>query len=389
MNMQKVLIISNDNQRLAQAKKMLNEGAFNYCCHAVGGKDALAALHREPWHLLIADMEMPEVTGLQLINAASTVGNHTNILLRSMHCPTLDLSINTHASHKGVNLKISHHHPLPLSEIDSLMERVYASPVHSKTANRLDSLFVQNIVAYFQPIHCAKTGALKGGEALMRWLTPHDGIRGAEHLLPLLQSSASRTQLWEKMFEHSLIMLRALKSRAQDICIGINVTSDVANSVEWAEGVAQRLAEYQIKPEHLVIEITEQEGDRFDIDLCGCISQLRLRGIKCAIDDFGTGFSSLQRLSRIPFSLLKLDRQFITDARSSPRTETILQSTIQLARDLGLQVVAEGVESAEDHNRLQRLGCDFVQGYHYSKPVSAEEFLAYATLFRVPQTDAS
>ncbi len=379
--MQKALIISNDVQRQKQAKSVLEGHRSHYGCRSVSGKDALATLDREHWHLLIADLETPEVTGLQLINAIATKGRDTNVLLRSMHCPTLDLSINAHADHKDVNLKIAHHPLLLLSDVDGLMERARDASMQRQNTERLQSLFAQHIVAHFQPIHCATTGHLHGGEALMRWVTQEQNVWGPERILPLLQSSESRLLLWNEMFEQSLVMLKSLSSRAPDICIGVNVTSDVASSVDWAENVALQLAEEKINPAHLMIEITEQEGDRSDSGLAGCISQLHLRGIKCAIDDFGTGFSSLQRLARIPFSLLKLDRQFITDARTSLRTETIMQSTIQLARDLGLQVVAEGIENIDDLDRIRRLGCDFVQGFHYSRPVPAAEFLAYADSF--------
>lgn len=381
MNMQKALIISNDAQRRKQARSALEGHHSHYRCRSVSGKDALATLDREHWHLLITDLDMSEVTGLQLINAIATKGRDTNVLLRSKRCPTLDLPINAYADYRGVNLKIAHHPLLLLSDVGCLMECARDESMQRQNTERLHFLFAQHIVAYFQPIHCPITGNLHGGEALMRWIAADESIWGPERILPLLQSRESRLLLWNRMFDQSLAMLKLLSSSAQDICIGVNVTSDVASSVDWAESVAQQLAEENISPERLLIEITEQEGDRFDSGLAGCISQLHLRGIKCAIDDFGTGFSSLQRLARIPFSLLKLDRQFITDARASVRTETIMKSTIQLARDLGLQVVAEGVENDEDLNRMRRLGCDFVQGFHYSKPVPAAKFLAYASSF--------
>lgn len=381
MNMQKALIISNDAQRRKQARSTLEEYHSHYRCRSVSGKYALSTLDHEHWHLLITDLDMLEVTGLQLINVIATKGRDTNVLLRSTRCPTLDLSINAYADHKGVNVKIAHHPLLLLSDLGCLMARAKDESMQLQNTQRLQSLFAQHIVAYFQPIHCPTTGNLHGGEALMRWITAEESIWGPERVLPLLQTRESRLLLWHRMFDQSLAMLKSLPSNAQDICIGVNVTSDVASSVEWAENVAQQLSEEKINPARLLIEITEQEGDKFDSGLAGCISQLHLRGIKCAIDDFGTGFSSLQRLARIPFSLLKLDRQFITDARASVRTETILKSTIQLARDLGLQVVAEGVENDEDLTRIKRLGCDFVQGYYYSKPVSAAEFLVYADLF--------
>lgn len=384
MNPHNVLVVSNNPEQRAQVVNFLVSQRPDYQCHEVEGKNVLTALQRGRWHMLVADLDMSEITGLQLIDAVSLLKRRPKLLLRSLQDHCLAASVSAHARHKGVHLHMVQGNSLLPADLQALSQMVDKTCGQAATG-LMPCAFIEHIEAYFQPVHCAMTGALHGGEALMRWTVPGGKVQGAESLSLLLQSSKFRLHLWEKMFDRCIHLLRAIEGRR--LCMAVNVSSDVASSVAWAEKVAQRLAENQLLPEQLAIEVTEEGSADFDVDLVGCISQLRLRGIHCSIDDFGIGFSSLLRLARTPFSTLKIDRQFITQARSSSRAEIILKSITDLAHDLGLKVVAEGIETKEDLDRIRHLGCDLAQGYYYAKPMPAMDFLHYSNSTLKAPTD--
>jgi EAL domain-containing protein (putative c-di-GMP-specific phosphodiesterase class I) len=235
---------------------------------------------------------------------------------------------------------------------------------------------LEQTVAYFQPQFSVISGELWGAEALARWDHKILGVLGALRLLPMMHSVELRRGLWERMLGHALEMLSQPKHR--NLCIAVNVSADVANSATWAEGVVEQVMEKHIKASRLVVEITEESCDGRDTGLTEAITVLRQHGFDCAIDDFGTGFSSLKRLAVTPFSVLKIDRGFVSQARSGSAGRKILANTVALAHDLGLSVTAEGVETEEDFERISKLGCEIAQGYYFAKPMSAEQFVMYS-----------
>jgi EAL domain-containing protein (putative c-di-GMP-specific phosphodiesterase class I) len=161
----------------------------------------------------------------------------------------------------------------------------------------------------------------------------------------------------------------------------VNVPATVADSVHWAQSVADRAEAAGVDPGRLVIEITEDGGERCNRTLVGAITQLRLRGFSCAIDDFGSGDSSLDRLLRVPFSELKINRDMIQQARNHPHARSILASTIAMGKQLVATVVAEGIEDDEDLEMVRSLGCQVTQGYLHAKPLCRAAYARYCTRF--------
>lgn len=237
---------------------------------------------------------------------------------------------------------------------------------------------LESIIAYYQPQFWVASGELYGAEALARWNHQERGILGPLYLLPRLNSIKLHEALWVKMLDHAMRMLEQLQG--SKLCIGVNVSADVASSANWAENVARYFALTRLSTEYLNIEITEEACDFSDSGLTDAVSQLRLCGFDCAIDDFGIGYSSLQRLMLTPFSALKIDQSFVHHARSSMIGHKILANTITMAHDLGLTVIAEGIETEDDFERIRKLGADIAQGYYFSKPIPETEFIAYTKM---------
>jgi len=148
-------------------------------------------------------------------------------------------------------------------------------------------------------------------------------------------------------------------------------------SMTWFELFERRCEEHRIDPKRITLEVTESSSQGGKVLALEILSRLRLKGFLLSIDDFGTGFSSLETLYRLPFGELKIDKQFVFDLIKSPEARTLVESTIGLARKLGLKICAEGVETEEVFRELRHLQCDVAQGYYISKPIAADAVSAF------------
>lgn len=341
------------------------------------------ALYDQPWHILIYGMGISEITELTLFNQSAKPSSKAPLLLTDKNQPPT-FAINKKHNGENVNKNIVNDD----TSISYKEECLCGQPVNINTLinkAQWDSLFsgksaevLIDTVAYFQPQHHVTSGKLYGAEALARWNHPKLGVLGPEYLLPRMHSTIMRNALWKQMLDNTINMLKHLQGSGLDLdlCLSVNISADIASSARWAENTIHRVAQSGINSSHIGIEITEDYAG-FEVDLAAAISKLRLQGFKCAIDDFGTGFSSLQRLAITPFNLLKIDRSFVHQARESLVSHKILANTILLAHDLGLSVIAEGVETEADLERITNLGADIAQGYYFSKPISAGNFIKY------------
>lgn len=215
-------------------------------------------------------------------------------------------------------------------------------------------------------------------EALGRWRHPLRGNVPPNIFIPALEQASLIDQYTYRIIEHALGQIKQWQENNIDIKIAINISTQTLNNVDFITHVEQIVSDRQYG-EQLIFEITENlflsEYDK----LSETLSRLRFLGISLSIDDYGTGFSSLGRLKKLPVSELKIDQSFIMDMDNDKDDEVIVLSTIDLAHNLGLSVVAEGVETEAILKCLHNLDCDIIQGYLISKPVpikQLEEFLA-------------
>ena len=226
---------------------------------------------------------------------------------------------------------------------------------------------------HYQPKVTLADGRIGSVEALGRWQHPQRGWVPPNIFINVLEQTGMIDRYTHWVIETAVARVKDWQRRRRDIRIAVNLSTQTLMSpdfVAWLEdsGVLDGMGRY------LQFEITENlflsEYER----LCAILGRIRQLGISLSIDDFGTGYSSLARLKKLPVSELKIDRSFVMDMDSSTDDEVIVRSTIGLAHNLGLSVVAEGVETAETYQRLIGMGCDLAQGYWISKPVPVEEF---------------
>jgi diguanylate cyclase (GGDEF)-like protein/PAS domain S-box-containing protein len=235
-----------------------------------------------------------------------------------------------------------------------------------------DQLYVE-----FQPIMHAKSGRLASMEALMRWRHPELGQVPPGKFIPIAEESGLIEAIGEIAIRQTVAQLRQWSDmRLPKVPIAVNVAPTQLDRADFVQSVARIAAEAGIDMTLLRFEITESAVVRNIEHVIGTLQALRDHGSKILVDDFGTGYSNLSHLARLPVDTLKIDRSFVQDMDTIASREAIVRSVISMAKELRLSITAEGVETEAQFNMLRELGCTFIQGYYYSRPLPARRCTA-------------
>jgi len=235
------------------------------------------------------------------------------------------------------------------------------------------------LVLYYQPKIDLPSGTVKGVEALVRWEHPRGGLLAPDEFIPLLEQSSLLRRFTLYIVEIALRDCSAWRRAGFDVTVAVNLS--MRNLIDSNLPTDLRRLVHRspnLKSDSLELEITESMIMSDPERIFRVCTSLRDFGFQLTVDDFGTGYSSLAYLQRLPVSSLKIDKSFIGSmGRDDADGETIVRSTLHLAHNLGLTVVAEGVETAEVYDTLASLGCDYAQGYLVSRPMPNEELLVW------------
>ncbi|WP_433391009.1 putative bifunctional diguanylate cyclase/phosphodiesterase [Micromonospora sp. KLBMP9576] len=248
------------------------------------------------------------------------------------------------------------------------------------------------ITMYYQPQVAIATGEVVGVEALLRWRHPRRGMVDPEELIRVAEQSAVMRLLTRRVVDDVVEQLARWSAVGMELPAALNVSVRDLHTGEIADQIADRLARHGVPPQRLQLEITEGALMADPRRVLATITRLHRIGVGISLDDFGTGYSSLQHLRRLPLSEVKVDRSFVLGMAEDADDAAIVKSTIELAKALGLRVVAEGVEDERTWRMLHAAGCDAAQGWFYARPMPAEELLGWLARYRpvrpTPSPDA-
>ena len=229
------------------------------------------------------------------------------------------------------------------------------------------------LVLHYQPKVHLRTGEIEGVEALVRWAHPDRGIIFPDEFIPPAQTTGVIGPLTMFVIDEALRQCRTWALQGLELRVAVNLSCRNLLDVHLPDAAAELLARWEVSPSLLELEITESTILADPVRAMQVLSRLDAMGVRLAIDDFGTGYSSLAYLKRLPVDALKIDKSFILGMDGNENDAVIVRSTIDLGRNLGLRVVAEGVETLQAWDRLVTLGCDVAQGYYLSRPTPADE----------------
>ena len=228
----------------------------------------------------------------------------------------------------------------------------------------------------YQPIFDTATLRPIAVEALVRWQHPTRGVVGPVEFIPLAEETGLIAPLGRWVLEHAVAEVAGWAERFPDVPlrVAVNVSGQQLARPEFLHEVRAALEASDLPPERLGLEITESILIKESGSPRSTLEALREIGVKVLIDDFGTGYSSLARLKRFPLDVIKIDRSFVAGVGAEDEDTAIVAAIVEIARSLGLQVVAEGVEGEVQLERLRELGCHAVQGYLFSGPLHGDAF---------------
>ena len=231
----------------------------------------------------------------------------------------------------------------------------------------------RELVLYYQPKAQLANGAVESVEALLRWNHPTRGLVGPDEFIPLAQQTGLIKPLTLYVLDEALSQCRAWQRAGMTLGVAVNLSVRNLLDSEFPDQVKHLLKKRRVDPSLLELEITESTMLSDPVRTKRVLDKLAAMGVALSIDDFGTGYSSLAYLSQLPVNEIKIDRSFVMNMANSDNDAVIVRSTIDLARNLGLHVVAEGVETEQAWDQLSELGCTLAQGYYLSRPVPAAE----------------
>jgi diguanylate cyclase (GGDEF)-like protein len=260
---------------------------------------------------------------------------------------------------------------------------IFDTAMHTRavTLLRLESdlrraLEKDELCVYYQPIVSLASGELHGFEALVRWQHPERGIVSPDDFVPLAEETGLILPIGLRVLWDACNQLRKWQQYSlsnRDLIMSVNLSGKQLMQPDLIERIEEVLRESQINPWHLKLEITETVVMENPELAAVTLAKLRSLGVRLSIDDFGTGYSSLSYLNRFPVDTLKIDRSFVTSLNAADENLQIVKTIVTLAGNLGMQVVAEGVETEEQLEQLRSLKCQYGQGYLFSKPLEVTD----------------
>ncbi|MEW6591592.1 MAG: bifunctional diguanylate cyclase/phosphodiesterase, partial [Pseudomonadota bacterium] len=231
---------------------------------------------------------------------------------------------------------------------------------------------------YYQPIVDLRRRRLVGAEALLRWNDPERGLVMPDAFIPAAEDTGLIVPIGEWVLEAGCAQLRAWQKegRADGLRLAVNVSTRQFDGQRLVRSVDQALTRTGLAPECLELEITENVMLIMNDDVRATLDALRERGVQLSLDDFGTGYSSLSYLKQLPFHALKIDKSFVQRIPGKHGDTQIVTTILALAKGMGMEAIAEGIETEEQFDFLSRHGCEFGQGYLMSRPVDAAALAA-------------
>ena len=234
---------------------------------------------------------------------------------------------------------------------------------------------------HFQPKVSLRGMDLAGVEALMRWQHPEQGLLTAGAFLPLIADNFLFDELSVIMLEKSIAQCRAWQDAGVGVTVSVNLSPDLLRDAGLVQRIAEKIASQGLPPQRLVIEVAEAAVAHEAGDGLENLVRLRAAGFGLAIDDFGTGYIEPDQLARIPATELKIDRKMLAGATRRPALRQVLQEAVDTARDLNCKSVAEGVETRDEWDLVNELGCDMAQGYFIARPMAGNDLPGWLELW--------
>lgn len=387
-----VLIVDDSLVQRLHMVGLLRQCGIHGILEAVDGIQALellAGLDTLP-HLIVVDLEMPGMDGVEFILQMMKRNVMAPLVISSNRDLSLICSVENMAQALGIPILAAWKKPLTKQHLAEILhhspDRPPPSPSAPETHKEASStgahelalaISRHQLLPYYQPQIDLKSGTITGVEVLARWPHAEKGFIPPDHFIPLAEKHRLIHDLTLEIAGQAFARAAHWRRSGVHLTVAVNLSPRLLDLPDFVSEVDALLQQYQLPAEQVIWEVTESSlAADLGIALAN-LARLRLKGFGLSIDDYGTGFSSMQQLSRIPFTELKIDRSFVHRAHQREHLRVILQSALDMAHKMSLVTVAEGIETLEDWKLLREFGCNLAQGYFIAKPMPGETFTGW------------
>ena len=373
-----VLVIDDQRFQRSVLARMLKSLGVDRVLEAADGGSALKLVreHAESLSLIISDVDMPEMDGLEFIRRVAQEAAHTAVAIHSALDRGLLKSIELMSAEYGLHLIGVLEKPateIALRQLlDSALDRTRSGRGLEPPADEAEiaaAIRHHEFEPWFQPKVELRTSRVCGAEVLVRWCRVHATPSPPDRFLAVVTKAGLMRALTLGLATRSAQYLQRVAARGTGFTLSLNVCPTLLDDPEFGDALARALVGAGATSQEVVLEITENAAARNQAAALENLTRLRMRGFELSIDDFGTGFSSLAQLVRTPFSELKIDRTFVSRLTTDDATRALVESIVGLARRLGLRTVAEGIETEAELEILLDLDCDMGQGFLFARPM--------------------
>lgn len=348
---------------------------------------------KQEWDCILMDLMMPQIDGIEAVRHLADNGSKSSLIMTSGFSEQLLEAAAGLAEVRGMKVAGVVNKPFNFGDLVELVnsavsaEDEVSQPVDPvalfSASDYLTSVDRCGVIPYYQPKIDARTGELKGYEALARWWHPERGILPPSAFLQFALDNGQADELSMAMIDRMILDKQHLAHGGIDLPIALNIEAESLRDFSLPNRIEQKLSMSGVSNLHLIIEVTENGIFDHLTAMIDNLVRLRLKGFSVAIDDFGTGYSSLAHLQSLPVSQLKIDRSFVSGIGSSSKAEAIIAASIDLAGKIGLETVAEGIETEAQASFLRDLGCDEFQGYLFGRPMNAADIVGWKAMRNV------
>ena len=338
-------------------------------------------------NLIFLDLNMPEMDGIQFLTRLANLKYRGFLVIMSGIAPRIVSSVESLAKKHKLNFVGTILKPLSEKEFQRLFDKITTSPAKPPIPHRLKiyeiirAIKSDHIHVLYQPQVNLHTREVVGVETLVRIEHPRLGMVSPEAFIDKIDQSELIEHVTFLVLEQTIKDWLVWSEKVQNLKVSVNVTPYLLQLPLFVNNLFNLIEKYPFPVECLCLEITESslaENTRQELE---SLSRLNMKGVELALDDFGQDHASIERLQSLPINVLKLDKSIFLDRTGTHGQIAIIESSMAFARRLNMQVVAEGVETAEHWHLADKLGCDVAQGYYLSKPIEAREILPWIELW--------
>ncbi len=355
--------------------------------HVACAGDSQAALEilaeaDPPIDIIISDLDTPGMDAMEFIRHVGEGWNPVSLIVASAVDRALAPEVEATARARGVNLLGALEKPAAAKKLQALLalhEPARQAPVLAARAvsptEMAEGLRRGEFEPFFQPKVDLAGAQFRGAEAIARWRHPTRGLLVAAAFIPSLESNGLIERLTELILKSAAHNCQLWGSSGFDSAVSVNLSLTMLSDATLADRMLAVVEAEGLDASHVTFEVTESAAAANLGKALENVSRLRMKGFGLAIDDYGTGFSSMERLARVPFTELKIDKSFVQNAPTQPSSRAMVESCLEVAQKLEIAAVAEGIESQAQWDLLRTLGCPFGQGFFIAKPMDAGAFL--------------